>query len=158
MSVMPAFGVIGSTVTIAASGFQANQPVEIRFGMAGNAFYQLATTTTDSNGAVYGQYQIPNWPNVDNQDGQYTFIIDQLNQPDIRAVSSPFNLTGTGNVVNNQAPVGRSNPYYMVQQGDTLVTIAAKFGTTPDLLIALNPAIGTTGVIFPGQLIFLPVP
>jgi LysM repeat protein len=106
--------------------------------------------------ALYGQYQIPNWPNVNNQDGQYTFIIDQLNQPDIRAVSSPFTLTGTGNAVNNQIVVGRSNPYYTVQTGETLSSVAAKFGTTPDILLALNPAIGTSGVVFPGQLIYLP--
>jgi LysM repeat protein len=105
---------------------------------------------------VYGQYQIPNWPNADNQDGQYTFIVDQLNQPGIQAVSSPYNLTGTGNVVNSQAPAVRSNPYYMVQTGDSLSSIAAKFGTTTDILLALNPAIGTTGEVFPGMLIYLP--
>jgi LysM repeat protein len=46
----------------------------------------------------------------------------------------------------------------MVQQGDTLNIIAQKFGTTPQVLLGLNPAIGTSGVVFPGELLYLPAP
>lgn len=158
MNVTPATGVIGSTVTITASGFQANQPVEIGFGMVGTTLYQLATATTDVNGAVIGQFQIPNWPDVDTRDGQYVFVIDQLNQPSLRAVANLFILTGTGNMGANLAPLSGGNSYYVVQQGDTLVGIASKFHTSPDTLIALNPAIGSLGAVYPGELIILPLP
>lgn len=42
---------------------------------------------------------------------------------------------------------------YVVQRGDTLSSIARRFGTTVQSILALNPQITNPNVIFPGQVI-----
>jgi len=49
------------------------------------------------------------------------------------------------------------NFLYTVQQGDTLFTIAQRFGTTVPAILALNPQITDPNLIFPGQRICIPV-
>jgi len=45
---------------------------------------------------------------------------------------------------------------YVVQAGDTMFTIAKKFGDTLNALIASNPQIKNPNVITPGQVINIP--
>jgi len=45
---------------------------------------------------------------------------------------------------------------YVVQPGDSLFTIAQRFGTTVDAILAVNPQITDPDVIFPGQRICIP--
>jgi spore coat assembly protein SafA len=46
---------------------------------------------------------------------------------------------------------------YVVQPGDTLFFIARRFGVSLDALIAANPQIADPNLIFPGQIILIPV-
>ncbi|MBS4024123.1 MAG: LysM peptidoglycan-binding domain-containing protein [Clostridia bacterium] len=46
---------------------------------------------------------------------------------------------------------------YVVQPGDTLFLIARRFGTTVPAILAANPQITDPNVIFPGQIINIPV-
>jgi N-acetylmuramoyl-L-alanine amidase len=45
---------------------------------------------------------------------------------------------------------------YVVQQGDSLYTIAQRFNTTVNALLLANPQITNPDLIFPGQLIVIP--
>jgi len=45
---------------------------------------------------------------------------------------------------------------YVVQPGDTLSGIAVRYGTTVNVLLALNPQITNPDLIYPGQAISLP--
>lgn len=45
---------------------------------------------------------------------------------------------------------------YVVRRGDTLNTIAARFGTTVNAILAANPQIRNPNLIFPGQVIRIP--
>ncbi len=47
---------------------------------------------------------------------------------------------------------------YTVQPGDTLFSIAQRFGVNLQKLIAANPQIPNPNVIFPGQVITVPCP
>lgn len=47
---------------------------------------------------------------------------------------------------------------YVVQQGDTLFSIAQRFGTTVGVLLALNPGIGDPSRILVGQVLVVPGP
>jgi peptidoglycan DL-endopeptidase LytF len=46
---------------------------------------------------------------------------------------------------------------YAVQQGDTLFFVAQRYGTTTAAILAINPQITTPDLIYPGQLICVPV-
>ncbi|MBO8126909.1 MAG: LysM peptidoglycan-binding domain-containing protein, partial [Firmicutes bacterium] len=50
------------------------------------------------------------------------------------------------------------NFIYIVQPGDTLFSIAQRFGTTVQAILALNPQITDPNLIFPGQQICIPGP
>jgi len=47
---------------------------------------------------------------------------------------------------------------YVIQAGDTLSIIAARFGTTVEDIIRANPILQTQAFIFPGQIIHIPLP
>lgn len=53
-------------------------------------------------------------------------------------------------------PPSSAGQTYYVQKGDTMRKIAAKFGTTVDTLIKLNPQIGNPNLIYVGQAITIP--
>jgi LysM repeat protein len=156
VSITPAYGVIGSNISLSATGFRANKPVVVGFGQVGKTSFQLDKTTTDANGAVYRQYQIPKWSNVVGQDGQYQFLVQRSDDSSIHAFSNPFYLTGTGEVGSGGIPVTGGSPFYIVQLGDTLHEIALNYGTAVNTLLTLNPAIGSGKLIYPGQRLFLP--
>ena len=48
-----------------------------------------------------------------------------------------------------------SNQYYVVKSGDTLGAIAARYGTTVNNLMSLNPRIKNANLIYPGEAIRL---
>ncbi len=56
----------------------------------------------------------------------------------------------------NPPPPPPAGPVYYVQRGDTLRKIAAKFGTTVDGLLRLNPQIANPNLIYVGQAITVP--
>jgi LysM repeat protein len=50
--------------------------------------------------------------------------------------------SGTGaRVTTTQRKVAPARRTYVVQTGDTLSSIAARFGLTPEILVALNPTV-----------------
>ncbi|MGE5553761.1 MAG: LysM peptidoglycan-binding domain-containing protein [Betaproteobacteria bacterium] len=55
----------------------------------------------------------------------------------------------------SRPPVGRC--LYVIQPGDTLSEIARRFGLDLDTLINANPQITNPDLIFPGQIIFVPL-
>jgi len=55
-------------------------------------------------------------------------------------------------------PVGCQGFAYTVQSGDTMFNIARRFGVTLDALKAANPQIANPDLIFPGQVLCVPVP
>lgn len=70
-------------------------------------------------------------------------------------------LTWTALGVNCQAPPTPTPPacsgfIYTVQPGDTLSTIAARFNTTVNAILAVNPQITNPNLIFVGQHICIP--
>jgi LysM repeat protein len=52
------------------------------------------------------------------------------------------------------APV--PNAAYTIQSGDTLSSIALRFGTSTDALIRANPQISNPNALTPGQQIYIP--
>ena len=59
------------------------------------------------------------------------------------------------NELENVAGGAFSNQYYVVKSGDTLGAIAARYGTTVNNLMSLNPRIKNANLIYPGEAIRL---
>ena len=75
-----------------------------------------------------------------------------INVNDLIAVNPQLwnpNLIFVGQVINMPA----SASLYTIQYGDTLKTIAWKYGTTLDKLLSLNPQIWSADWIYAGQVI-----
>lgn len=47
--------------------------------------------------------------------------------------------------------------FFVIQPGNTLFMLARLFGTTVEAIMAVNPQICDPNMIFPGQLIFIPI-
>jgi LysM repeat protein len=59
-------------------------------------------------------------------------------------------------IPSSRTPAPQPGQTYVVQRGDTLRIIAARFGTTVDVLLQLNPSIKDPNKIFTGQKLTLP--
>jgi LysM repeat protein len=93
--------------------------------------------------------------------GRFNISIDTLVRwnPDITNVNLIFEgqrliVGSTGGIPNPPPP---SNGTYVVQRGDTLRKIAARFDTTIDAILRVNPQITNQNVIYAGQIINLPL-
>jgi len=64
--------------------------------------------------------------------------------------------SGPGNPPPNNPPPPPAGGTYYAVKGDTLRKIAARFGTTVDVLLKLNPQISNPNVIYVGQAIAVP--
>jgi spore coat assembly protein SafA len=151
LSITPTIGVIGTNVTLTAAGFSANTSVVVSFGRVGGAFSQLDTTTTNASGALSKQYIIPNSTSIVTQNGQYVFRVARADNASVSADSNPITLTGVGT-----GTPGTGISFYVVKAGDTVSKIAAAYGTTVSAIVAINPAIGSNFIIYPGQYILIP--
>ena len=58
-----------------------------------------------------------------------------------------------GQIITIPGPIPAAGPAYVVQQGDTLTAIAARFRVGLAALITANPQINDPNRIFPGQII-----
>ncbi len=74
-------------------------------------------------------------------------------------ISDP-NLIFPGDVlcIPRKPPVCPSQNLYVVQPGDTMFFIAQRFGVTLEALIAANPQISDPNLVFPGDVLCIPVP
>ena len=93
--------------------------------------------------------------------GRFNISVETLVRwnPDITNINLIFEgqrliVASNGGIPNPPAP---SNGTYVVQRGDTLRKIAARFDTTTDAILRVNPQITNPNVIYVGQIINLPL-
>lgn len=151
VSITPTTGTLGTVVTLSATGFGANKSVLVSFGLVGGTFSQLERVSTDANGALHKQYAVPSSTSVVPQDGSYKFRVVREDNTSISAYSNSISITRAGT-----SNPGTGSAFYEVKRGDNLSRIAAAFGTTVNAIMAINPAIKSNYVIYPGQIILIP--
>jgi LysM repeat protein len=74
----------------------------------------------------------------------------QIKNPNVIRTGSTLNISGSAPLVKTY--VGT----YTVQSGDTISSIASKFGVTIYALEAANPYVWNTGTIYVGQVLYIP--
>ncbi len=151
VQITPSSGPAGTTVTVTGSGYPANTTVQVTLGLfVPQALTQSLTPSgtplnviTDPNGGFTTQVTIPTTASVNSQWAVQAAIPSQ----NINALSGTFTVTSqSGNTTT-----------YTVQRGDTLGSIALRYGTTINAILAANPQITNPNVIYPGQVLVIPV-
>ncbi|HEX2979736.1 MAG TPA: LysM peptidoglycan-binding domain-containing protein [Anaerolineaceae bacterium] len=144
VSITPTKGDLGAKITLAATGFRANIPVEIAYGLTDTQLTAIQQATTDSHGAVLQTITLP----AGAQAGKaYVFVVRSTGDANERATSNAFQVN---------APSG-TNQEYIVQRGDMLRSIASRFNTSVAAILVANPAITNPGLIYTGQKLTIPV-
>ncbi|HHY89481.1 MAG TPA: LysM peptidoglycan-binding domain-containing protein [Chloroflexi bacterium] len=145
VSITPVSGKAGSTITLAAVGFRPNIEVQILFGADENASEVIGTFSTDARGALLRSINVPSSAAADKS---YVFVVRSTQNTSERAVSNPFS---TGK---SSQPSGTQT--YVVQRGDYLRLIAAKFDTSVAAILIANPSITNPNRIDVGQRLSIP--
>ncbi len=82
----------------------------------------------------------------------------QVTDPSTIAIGQPLYLGRTPFVRLDRCPDMPACYLYIVRAGDRLSTIAGRFGTTTNAILALNPKVTDPNAIYSGQTIRLPGP
>ncbi|HZW03041.1 MAG TPA: LysM peptidoglycan-binding domain-containing protein [Anaerolineaceae bacterium] len=147
VSIAPVTGNAGATITLGVTGFSANVNVDILFGQSESQLESIGRVTTDANGAVLQQVTVP----ANAQAGKaYIFVVRSAQNANERATSNTFTVGG--------GTSGGTAQTYVVQSGDILRTIAARFKTSVAAILIANPAVTNPNLIYVGQRLTIPAP
>jgi LysM repeat protein len=141
VQISPLSGPVGTLVTVDGSGFPANTDLNITVGAQSAASTPSTTVTTDASGDFTAQVAMP----ADAQPGSTWTITAAAQTSGGPSASIQFQVI---------APV--PNTPYTIQSGDTLGSIALRFGATVNALLKANPQITNTNQLVPGDQIYIP--
>jgi LysM repeat protein len=137
----PNYGQAGARVTVKGSAFPANASIYINVGQPGATPALTFATSTGDEGSFSALATIPS--NA-SQGSVWTITAFVPSNSGVSA-SAQFQVT-------ENPPSGA----YIVQRGDTLSSIALKFGTTLKALLRANPQISNPNVLTPGEPVYIP--
>jgi LysM repeat protein len=144
LQISPQEGPAGTVVTISGTNFPAYTNLTVGSGIVSAEPSNTLSVITDANGSFKVDLGIPrsalplqNWIVFARQGSGNGKITVQV----------PFQVTSPN-------PTGE----YVVQAGDTLSEIAAKYNTTLNALLLANPQITDPSLIYPGETIQIPGP
>ena len=147
IAIGPTCGYPGQSVSILGSGYPSNTSVEIKLSQQGGSTFSVGTTNSDELGMIDTSVILPN----SAQAGTVWFVSGEAQ------VSNAL-FTSDSNLYNVIPEVGNPNDAttYVIQEGDTLPRIAAKFNRDFESLIQTNPQISEAGQLRPGEVINIP--
>jgi LysM repeat protein len=148
--IVPSTGPQGSYVQVVVTGFPANTPIKIGLHKVSHRLIESTTkATTDSSGSASVTVRIPTGSNVNNN----RYWVAQVSTTKGHSVS----VTSNEFVVSTSSTVVSNTITYVVQPGNTLSTIAQAYGTSVNAILALNPQVANTDVIYPGEVLVIAV-
>jgi LysM repeat protein len=149
VAISPASGVAGTEVDVAASGFPADTEVTVGVGIAGLEPTTSVTEMTDEDGMLATTVTIPE---DEAEDGETWAVLVTTGGTDPVEASAEFAVVAAG----EEETGGEMGGTYTVQAGDTLYSIAQRYGTTVGALLDANTDILDASVIRVGQVINVP--
>ena len=141
VQVSPQNGQAGTQVTVKGSGFPSNASIYINIGQPGKTAALTYATAADDKGSFSTPAAIPSNASAGSLWTITAFVPS----------NSAFTASAQYQVVQNP-PSGA----YIVQRGDTLSSIALKFGTTLKALLRANPQISNPNLLTPGEPVYIP--
>ena len=88
---------------------------------------------------------------------RFGITLEQLLAANPQIINPDMIYPGANIVIPSPTPAP-GQMIYIVQRGDSLYSIARRFGTTVDTLLRLNPNIKNASLIYPGQQVNVPLP
>lgn len=145
VEISPTCGPAGSEVTVLVSDFPENTRVEVSLGVFRATPEIVARDITDGQGQLEIEVTIPNSA---QRNQPWVVTVETVDLPRIRASSSIFTVTQT------RTPQAATT--YIVQAGDMLIDVAARFGISTQALLAANPEITNPNTLTAGQRLRIP--
>jgi LysM repeat protein len=146
IAISPLCGDPGTLISILGSGFPEDSPVQISIGQRGQPSIEIGNILSNQFGRIETTITIPSSAIPEKSWLVYAESLTGI--PVVKGISTDFWITGL-------APDPNSSTTYVVQPGDTLESIAAKFYRTVRVLLSANPQINNNQV-FKGQLLVIP--
>ncbi len=147
IAIAPACGLPGTSLLVVGSGFPQNTSVQLSIGEKGASQTIIGGTSSDQFGRIDTSVILPS----SAQPGTTRVVAGetQVSSAKFIGISNSFSV-----IPDAQNPNAGST--YIVQEGDTLRSIAVKFNRDLEALLAANPQITETNQIFPGQSLIIP--
>lgn len=147
IAIGPTCGTPGQTLNIVGSGYPDGVPVYLKLSQQGGNTFSVGTTTSNQLGMIDTTIILPN----SVQPGTAWFVTG-----DAQVSSAKF--TSSSNLFNVIPIAGNPNAAttYVVQEGDTLRSVAVKFNRDLESLFDANPQITETGQVRAGDVINVP--
>jgi LysM repeat protein len=147
VAIAPSCGLPGQTLLVVGSGFPVNTIVRLSIGQKDQSFITVGDATSDQFGRIDTSVLMPS----NATPGTAWAVIGeaQISSARFAGISNDY-------FVISQALDPNSGFPYVVQEDDTLRSIAVKFNRDLDAILTANPQISATNPIFPGQVIFIP--
>jgi LysM repeat protein len=149
--IVPSTGPQGSYVQVIVTGFPANTPIQIGLHKLNRDLIESTTNaTTDASGSASVTVRIPTGSNVNNN-RVWLAKVSTTKGHSVSVTSNEFVVSTSSTLVSGTTIT------YVVQPGNTLSTIAQAYGTSVNAILALNPQLAATVVIYPGEVLVIPV-
>ena len=144
LSIAPTTGPAGAGVMATGTGWPANTALRVGPArLAGGDMVSDAQANTDANGNFSAAVTIP----ADGYPGE-TWVV--------RAMVPGGGYSQDSNVFTVALPINRTASVYIARSGDTLSSIAKKFGLLASRLAAANPALPASAALTPGTPVYIP--
>jgi len=147
--ITPVSGPQGTYVQVVVTGFPADTPIEIGLHKLNRSLIEsTADTTTDAYGSATVTMRIPSGANP-NIGTVWLAKVSTTSGESVSVESNQFTISST-------TTTSGSTFTYVVQSGDTLASIASRYGTSVAAIQSLNPQVVSQGYIYTGETLAIP--
>ncbi|MGW8143610.1 MAG: LysM peptidoglycan-binding domain-containing protein [Anaerolineales bacterium] len=147
VAISPTCGLPGSSLLVVGSGFPQNSTVQIGIGQKESEPTRIGETPSDQFGRIDTSVILPS-----SAPPGTTWVVTaetQVSNARFVGVSNSYSV-----IPKAQNP--NAGTTYIVQQGDTLRSIAAKFNRDLDAVLNANPQLTAANPLVPGESIVIP--
>ncbi len=144
----------GEMIRIRAEGFPRSTSVAVGLGPTESEYNVVKRARTTARGTLKTSVRVPRYAN----DGRnWVAVVTTGSARGLnKTISNVFRIRDREKEQPSQDPIGRLLRNYLIQPGDTLFSIARRFGVSMDELMNQNPEIRDPGRIFAGRKLKIP--